>query len=413
MVTQVDGLIDPPNATLIRSSIAAANRRGASLLVLQIDSGGSVDTDVAPLVRAIRRSRVPIAVWIGPSRAKGKGAAAVLAEAASVASVASGASVGPAYPVSLDHPSVVGRAPALDLAVLAGSNGRSESGARALVHRRLSADDARRRGAVDSVEPTLGELIVSLDGREVHTAAGPVTLSTAKVVGEGRARRRQPNQTVHFRKLTLAGTAVHTLTSPSIAYLLFVAGLSLIVFEFFTAAIGLAGLVGALSVVGALVGFSHLPVQWWAAGLLMVGVLGFSIDVQAGGLGFWTTTGAISLVAGSLALYGGSSRLDVPWWMVTLVCLGTALFMLAGMTAAIRSRFSTPTVGREQMVGEMGQAEVDVAPDGVVRVRGGLWRARTNRATPIDAGHPIRVVSVEGLVLEVEPQEGGAKDYRH
>jgi membrane-bound serine protease (ClpP class) len=82
------------------------------------------------------------------------------------------------------------------------------------------------------------------------------------------------------------------------------------------------------------------------------------------------------------------------------------------MTAVVRSRFSTPTIGREAIVGEEGRAEVDVAPDGVVVIQGARWRARTNRATPIDAGDPVRVVAVEGLVLEVEPEEGGARDYR-
>jgi membrane-bound serine protease (ClpP class) len=64
------------------------------------------------------------------------------------------------------------------------------------------------------------------------------------------------------------------------------------------------------------------------------------------------------------------------------------------------------------LVGETGTAEVDVAPDGVVRIHDALWRARTNRATPISAGDTIRVVGVEGIVLEVEPPEGGARDYR-
>ena len=98
--------------------------------------------------------------------------------------------------------------------------------------------------------------------------------------------------------------------------------------------------------------------------------------------------------------------------MIALVCGGTVLFMLSGMTAMIRSRFSTPTIGREELIGEMGVAEVDVAPDGVVKIHEALWRARTNRATPITAGDEIRVVAVEGIVLEVEPREGGAKDYR-
>jgi membrane-bound serine protease (ClpP class) len=217
---------------------------------------------------------------------------------------------------------------------------------------------------------------------------------------------------VHFRKLGLAQQVIHTLTSPSIAYFLYVAGLALIIFEFFTAGVGLAGLAGAGAVVGAFVGFSHLPVHPWAVVLLSVGVVGFAVDVQAGGFGFWTLAGFASLVAGSLTLVGGE-HLSPKWWVIVLVCAGTTLFMVAGMTAAVRSRFSTPTVGREGMVGEMGQAEVDVAPDGVVRIRDALWRARTNRATPIRAGDPVRVIEVQGLVLEVEPESGGARDYRH
>jgi membrane-bound serine protease (ClpP class) len=118
-------------------------------------------------------------------------------------------------------------------------------------------------------------------------------------------------------------------------------------------------------------------------------------------------------VVGSVWLYDGSSRLDPKWWVLVLVIGGAIIFMLSAMTAMIRSRFSTPTIGREELVGEMGNAEADVAPDGVVRVHDALWRARTNRATPIRAGAPVRVVAVEGIVLEVEPEEGGARDYRH
>jgi membrane-bound serine protease (ClpP class) len=69
-------------------------------------------------------------------------------------------------------------------------------------------------------------------------------------------------------------------------------------------------------------------------------------------------------------------------------------------------------MGREGMIGELGTAEVAVAPEGVVVIRGARWRARTNRATPIAAGESARVVAVEGLVLEVEPEAGGARDYR-
>jgi membrane-bound serine protease (ClpP class) len=412
-VVKVDGLLDPPTASLVHDSIQEANRRQSTMIVLQLDSGGAVDIDVQPLLREVQASRVPVVVWVGPSGAKAKGAATLLAEAAPITSVSSGSSIGPADPLRLDEPGATSRrAVTGQLGRLAARWGRNDLGARRLAAENLPADAAKRAGAINSVEPTVGELIVSLDGQAVPTAAGPKTLSTAKVVGKGLGRRRQPNQDVRFDRLDIGNQVLHTLISPSIAYLLFVAGLALMVFEFYTCGIGLAGLAGAIAVIGALVGFSHLPVVWWAVGLLMLGVFGFAVDVQAGGLGAWTLIGGASLVAGSLTLYGGSARLNPPWWVLVIVVVGTVLFMLGAMPRVVRSRFSTPTVGREGMVGEEGRAEVDVAPDGVVVIQRARWRARTNRATPIEAGDAVRVVAVSGLVLEVEPEEGGAQDYR-
>jgi membrane-bound serine protease (ClpP class) len=45
-------------------------------------------------------------------------------------------------------------------------------------------------------------------------------------------------------------------------------------------------------------------------------------------------------------------------------------------------------------------------------VQGARWRARTNRATPITSGQPLRVASIDGVTLDVEPLEGAARDYR-
>jgi membrane-bound serine protease (ClpP class) len=89
-----------------------------------------------------------------------------------------------------------------------------------------------------------------------------------------------------------------------------------------------------------------------------------------------------------------------------------AVSMFSGMPAMVRTRFGTPTIGREWMVGEEGAAVTAVDPDGTVRIRGAQWRARTNRATPIASGEVVRVVEIDNLILEVEPLEGGAKDYR-
>ncbi len=413
LVVQVEGLLDPPTAALVEDALVAANDEHRTMVVLQIDSHGTVAVDVQKIVRMIERSRVPVIAWAGPSGGSARGGALLLLQASHGAYVANGASVGAGHPVRLDEPDAVPLAAvAENLARLAEGNGRDPQGAARSARNQYSAVLAKQLGIVDGVRPTLGEVVVSMDGKTVETAAGEVTLDTAKVIGEGRDRRRQPNQEVVFDGMGLGGQLQHGLIRPSVAYFLFVVGLGLIIFEFFAISIGLLGFAGALSMIGGCYGFSHLPTNWWAVGLLTLALVGLSIDVQAGGLGFWTGFGTVALVVGSLFLYGGSSSLDIPWWVLILVIGGTVLFFVWGMTAAVRARFSTPTVGREGMLGRMGTAEVSIDPDGVALIDGARWRARTNRATPIGAGEPVRVIEVDGLVLEVEPEEGGAKDHR-
>ena len=408
VIVQVNGLLDPPNAALITKSLHDAEKARASLVAFQLSASGAVDVNVDSLVQAIKQSPVPVAVWVGPSGGQARGAGALLALAASYASVAPGAHIGPISPVDFGHPRASGQRAEADSA----ASRRPDADIGAVFDRRLSGKDAVALKVVDGTEPTVRQFIAGINGKVLATATGDARMRTTTVVGVGRNRKVLANQNVAFRKLDLTGQLAHTLGAPWVAYFLFVVGLALILLEFYTASIGIAGVVGAVALVCGCFGFSHLPVTPWAIGLLVLGMFGLAIDLQAGGLGPWTFIGGGSLIAGSIWLYGGASSLDPAWWIVLLVCGSTLLFVLSGMTAMVRSRFSTPTIGREELIGEMGAAEVGVDPDGVVRVRDALWRARTHRATPIAAGDAVRVVAVEGVLLEVEPETGGARDYR-
>jgi membrane-bound serine protease (ClpP class) len=137
--------------------------------------------------------------------------------------------------------------------------------------------------------------------------------------------------------------------------------------------------------------------------LLLVGTFGFAVDVQTGVPRFWTGVGVLAYGAGSVLLY--RDPVSLGWLPLVGGVVGIVLLMLAGLPATVRSRFSTPTIGRESMVGEEGQVVTEVAPAGVVRVRDALWPARTNRATPLAVGDRVRVVAIEGASLEVAPVE--------
>jgi membrane-bound ClpP family serine protease len=53
VIVQVNGLLDPPNAALIKKSLRDAERAGASLVAIQLSGSGAVDVNVASLARAI------------------------------------------------------------------------------------------------------------------------------------------------------------------------------------------------------------------------------------------------------------------------------------------------------------------------------------------------------------------------
>jgi membrane-bound serine protease (ClpP class) len=405
-VVQVQGAIDPVVADLIKGSIQRAQTNGATVVILQIDSQGALDTDPLTLIETVRASKVPVAVWVGPGKSVARGAAAGLTAVASFSAASPGARLGPVQPLRLDSQARVSYSRAMTDPA---RDERTERRLTGLAEHRLTGAAAAEAGLIDAVAPTLGDVIIALNGKEVATAAGPVRLTTAKQVDTKDGPRQAADQPVRFLKPGAFESVQHSLTSPSVVFLLLIVGLSLMVFEFFTVGIGLAGATGAAAVTGALYGCSHLPVHWWALGLLVLSTFGFAIDVQAGHQGFWTGFGVVGLVVGAFKLFGGSSALDVPLWLVVLIFVGQIIFMLGGMTVAVRNRFSIPTVGRDSMIGELGEARTELNPDGVVTVRGAPWRARTHRGRPVSPGGAVRVVAVDRLVLEVEPGDAPAE----
>jgi len=119
-------------------------------------------------------------------------------------------------------------------------------------------------------------------------------------------------------------------------------------------------------------------------------------------------------VVASFALYRpiDGSNMRMSWITLVSVIAMMALAFIVGMPSMVRTRFATPTIGREWLIGTEGVAVSDVNPEGIVNVHDAQWRARTNRSTPITSGSSFRVAAIDGVTLEIEPLEGAARDYR-
>ena len=80
-------------------------------------------------------------------------------------------------------------------------------------------------------------------------------------------------------------------------------GLALLIFEFYTAGVGIAGVVGAGATILACYGLAELPTRGWAVGLIVAAMLAFAVDVQVGLPRIWTGVGVMLTIVGSWYLF--------------------------------------------------------------------------------------------------------------
>lgn len=400
-VFEVSGFVDNVVANGIERAVERSAGNGAQALVLQVNSRGAVvDAErMTRLLVAVRDSAVPIGVWVGPSGSRALGWSAWLLAVADVSAMAPNSVVGKTGPALVVDGSALsfGEATAL------------------LRSNTLGTTEARERGVLrldiaDEGVPVLRNMLFALDGLAVK---GVVLDTVVEVVGDDGAIVREA-ATTRFFKLGTLEQLLHTSASAALAYLLFSFGLALLVFEFYTAGIGIAGFVGAVSTLLGAFGLAELPVRPLGLVLLILAVVAFAVDVQVGIPRFWTGVGVVSYVAASFLLFTSvqEDALRLSWLTLVAGVASMTLAFVVGMPSMVRTRFATPTIGREWLLGQEGVAATDIAPEGEVTVRGAKWRARTNRATPIKSGQALRVASIDGVTLDVEPLEGAARDYR-
>jgi len=378
-VIGVSGYLDAIMADFIKRSIDKAETSGSLGLVLQVNSSRATISDdrLIELGERIANSKVPVTMWIGPSGAAAAGGAGQLAGLVSDLALAPGSELG-----DLGEPIIA-------------VNQMTERFAESypsLQTERVSSRQAIELGIAREA-PTLPFFVIDLPGFETE------------IDDSGSEPVRVPVSAVRFAKLSQFDQFMHAAASPAVAYLLFIAGVGLLVFELFTGGVGIAGGLGAACLLLGCYGLAALPTREWAVALLLLAMFGYAVDIQTGVPRVWTVIATLCLVTGSLALFEGQL---LSWITLLAGVVGTFMGMVAGMPAMVRTRYGTPRIGRDWMIGAVGVARGAVSPEGVVMIEGAPWRARTQRATPIAEGDPVTVVDLEGLILTVEPAEAAA-----
>lgn len=317
-------------------------------------------------------------VWVGPSGSAALGGAAELASVADVIGVSFGSRIG-----EISHNRLRG-----DLGPAFGDvNAKlldSYIGAGEAIALDISAGGIERVSLLNTFLTTIDGFEPLLDEEAAKSGAAPFT----------------ENQ---FLTLPLTAQVFHTAASPEVAYLAFVGGLALLIFELYTAGVGIAGLLGAFLVAMGSYGLAILPTRWWAVGALLVAAAALAVDIQVNLPRLYTVVGLGLFALGSVALFDG---VTMSWITLGVGLVGAILYAYSGMPSMVRTRFSTPSIGRNWMVGEEGSVESELRPEGAVLIRSVPWRATSVEGSgPLGRGRTIRVAGVDEMVLRVEPAD--------
>ena len=398
VVLRVEGAIDRTLLPYLEDRLDQAERDGA-VVVLQIDSPGTLGQDGLVLAQRVADLDVPVLAWVGPTPATAAGAGLLLMYASSLAGVAPGSQTGPITPIDVLDP----EEPAADLeATIQGwLDDRGKDTSLERTDEPLPAADAIELGVASVAATSVTGLLDEVDGLTVQTPQGAVTLDTRIATNEAEAGER--TVALRFDNLGPLQRLTHSISTPSMIYFLLVLGLAALAFEITQPGFGFAGFAGVGMLALAAYGLWVVPPSILGIALLFGGVGALALDVRMRNLGLATAAGLLAFGAGSaLAWSGVAASIRISPWLIGGAVVASLLYYGFALTVAIQSRDRIVNT-QKGLIGLVGEARGKLAPEGPVYVKGAMWRGRT-AGSPIAPGSAVRVRGVDGLVLRVEEE---------
>lgn len=402
IAVDVDGIIHPVTVEIVSGALDQAKRESASLLLVRLNTPGGLMEAMRETIAKLIASPIPVVTYVAPGGGRAASAGFFILEAGDVAAMASGTNTGAAHPVLIgkEMDPVMKQKAENDAAALLRSvvskHGRNTALAeKAVLESRSFTDkEALDSHLIEVIARDEADLMAQLDGREVTRFNGSkITLHLARY------------QITTYQR-NLRQNMLAAVSDPNIALILLVLGALGIYLEFTSPGLIFPGVAGVILALVGLTALSVLPINWLGAGLLLLALAMFVLEAKFTSHGILGTGGAVAMILGGMLLidspvpeirihFATAAALAVPFAAITV--------FLVSLVA--RARANKVITGREGMIGEIGVALGDLAPEGRVFVHGEYWNAVAN--VPLAAGAPVRVTGIDRFKLVVEPAKRG------
>jgi membrane-bound serine protease (ClpP class) len=394
--------IQPITADYLQRGLKEAAIQHAQLVIVSMGTPGGLLESTRVMVQAIENSPVPVAIFISPTGSRAGSAGFFLLEAADIAAMAPGTNAGAAHPIveggQIDPilKEKIENDAAAFLRSYVSRRGRNVQAAEDAIRnsKSYSDDEALKLNLIDLESVDDASLLNALDGREIHRFDGTT-------------------QTLHLQGAQIVTIApslrerlLSKLTNPDIAVLLLILGGLLIYLEFNVPGTIVPGSLGTLFVLLSLFGLNLLPVRHTAIALLLAAVILIVLEAKFGSHGVLALAGIASLVFGLATLVDGpipELRVHLATAIGAGLGFGAITFGLAWI--AIKARRGKVLTGPQAMIGGTAIVRTPLNPTGQVEIRGELWQAAVRGQASLAVGSAVSILSVEGLVLIVEPAQ--------
>ena len=403
-----EGPLHPVMMEYLKRAMQIAEQRGASALVIELDTPGGEVTLMGALVSRIRESKIPVIVYVSPRGAIAGSAGTVITLAGHASGMAPETAIGAASPVggagedmgetmesklkevmkATVRSLAADRSPeAIDLAQETIESARA-----------VSVDEAVEIGLVDVKAASLSDLLGQLDGRQVKVLDQPQTLNLT-------------NAAIVDVQPTFMEGALTVLANPNLVFLLLAVGVQAVLIEISNPGGWVAGFVGVVCLLLAVYGLGVLPVNWFGALFVVMAFVLFLLDIQAPTHGALTAAGVGSFIVGALVLFNSPGvpsfqRVSVPLVVGVGAGLGLIFFALVGF--ALRAQRAPQRMGRESLVGQVGTVNTPLNPGGTVQLGSELWSAILTDGESAPRGARVEVVAIENLMVRVKLVEPGS-----
>jgi membrane-bound serine protease (ClpP class) len=395
----VNDTIHPITEEYIGRAIVEAERNKDQALLIEMNTPGGLLESTRDIMEKVLAAKVPVIIYVTPSGSRAASAGFFILESADVAAMAPGTNTGAAHPVTITGgkmDDVMKEKLENDSAALMRSvvskRGRNVEIAETAVRQSKSftEQEALSQHLIDYVAANEEELFKQLQGKPVKRFSGETVILNLA------------GQPIRPFDMTLKQRILAFIMDPNIAFILLAIGALALYAEFNHPGAVVPGTVGVIFILLAVFALNLLPVRFAAIVLILTSFVLFALEAKFATHGVLAIGGIATMVLGGLLLVDAPiPEMQVHLLTALAVSIPLGIITVFLMSIALKARRNKIVTGAQGLVGEIGQAQSALSPQGKVFVHGELWDAVAS--SNVSAGQSVIVRRIDGLQLQVEP----------